>query len=76
MISNSYFWLFGYIIVSNKLSAVFLFYIQGTHLRVVTEMMAVTENDLSCFAQNIFSQHKKIQSLAFHACELPSILPT
>lgn len=61
---------------NKKLSAVFLFYIQGTHLRVVTEMMAVTENDLSYFAQNIFSQHKKIQSLAFHACELPSILPT
>ena len=60
---------------NKKLSAVFLFYIQGTHLRVVTEMMAVTENDLSCFAQNIFSQHKKIQSLAFHACELPSVLP-
>ena len=60
---------------NKKLSAVFLFYIQGRHLRVVTEMMAVTENDLSCFAQNIFSQHKKIQSLAFHACELPSALP-
>lgn len=60
---------------NKKLSAVFLFYIQGTHLRVVIEMIAVTENDLSCFAQNIFSQHKKIQSLAFHACELPSILP-
>lgn len=58
---------------NKKLSAVFLFYIQGTHLRVVTEMMAVTENDLSCFAQNIFSQYKKIQSLAFHASELPSV---
>jgi len=60
---------------NKKLSAVFLFYIQGTHLRVVTEMMAVTENDLNCFAQNIFSQYKKIQSLAFHACELSSVLP-
>ena len=60
---------------NKKLSAVFLFYIQGTHLRVVTEMMAVTKNDLSCFAQFTFSKHKKIQSLTFHACELPSILP-
>jgi hypothetical protein len=36
-----------------KLSAVFLFFIQGTHLRVVTEMMAVTEDDLR-FLRSIF----------------------
>jgi hypothetical protein len=59
-----------------KLSAVFLFFVQGTHLRVVTEMMAVTEDDLRFFTQYIFSHYKKIQSLAFHACELPSVLPT
>jgi hypothetical protein len=59
-----------------KLSAVLLFFIHGTHLRVVTEMMAITENDLRCFTQFIFCKYKKIQSIAFIACELPIVLPS
>jgi hypothetical protein len=57
-----------------KLSAVLLFFVNGTHLRVVTEMMAVTETDLRCFTQFIFSQYKKINTIEFVACELPRVL--
>lgn len=58
-----------------KLSAVFLFFIESTYLRVVTEMMTVTESDLSCFTQYIFTKYKKIHSISFNACALPCTLP-
>ncbi len=58
-----------------KLSSVLLFQLEASHLRVITEMMAMSESDLKQFTHAVFDRYKNIKSITFNASELPHILP-
>ncbi len=58
-----------------KLSSVLLCQIEASHLRVITEMMTITESDLKQFTHAVFNRYKNIKSITFNASELPHILP-